>query len=461
MGRTSFKVDSHLIRDLRQKRHLTQTEVAEQIGIHLTRYQNIEWKGSTSPKTAQKLADLFEISIDALQQGIEVPDSRDYQQEIEQTIRNVLEKGENPALQEALQKTFDNTTFSSGSTDENRESTIQYLAEDIAQRIEAVQLVRNKIEIAALSELTGLSEEELLRPANAEGTWFVNIHRREQQSEGDNVLTKITQRANWAIGVLKEYVEKYIQNSCSDKSIHLSQDGFWYRIEIFDPSRGRTVRIDLVRCLPDAKGLRWVKPSWRDEYLIRDPLQYWARENFNFVRDFDGSQSPSGDIRQLRFLVTEYNRNGQEFSPNCPTGRMVICANFEWMTDERLTSNRREGNSRRSFQDWLTYALKCTLVPFLSDYPRECWSLSGLKIRLDESRAKDRRRPLLECYQGTKYRIELVEQVEEDKFELVPWREPDRKVLEDSIQKMLDDPNDPAWTTDEPRRAFAPYSCEP
>lgn len=459
MGRTSFKVAKDLVRDLREKQQLTQTEVAERIGIHLTRYQNIEWKGTTSPKTAQKLAALFGVTTDALQQGLELPDPGDYIRQIDHIIQERLASGENSNLAKAIQKICAETICIFGATKISHEEATRYLAEDIAQRIEAVQLVRNKNEIAALCELTGLSEEELLRPANVEGIWFVNIHRCEHQSEGFNAHSEVTQRADWAIGIVKDYVEKHLQNPCSDKSIHLTQDGFWYRIEISDPSRRRTVRIDLVRCLPDTKGLRWVKPSWRDEYLIREPLTYWARESFNFVCDFGEMQSPSGDIRKLRFLVTEYNQSSPGFSR--PTGKMVISGSLGEMRDELIGSLRKEGSAHFLVQNWLTNDLKCTLAPLLNDYPHECWRLHGPIIDLDENKSTDRKRPFLERYLGTKYRIELVEQVGEDKFEPVPWREQDKKSLQESIQKMLDDPNDPAWTTGEPRRSFAPYSGEP
>jgi len=457
MGRTSFKVASHLIRDLREKMRLTQVEVADKIGIHLTRYQNIEWKGTTSPKTAQKLADLFGFSVDALQQGLEAPDPSVYLQQIEQTIRKVLAKGETPSLQQALEKT--------GVVDENRDVAIRYLAEDIAQRIEAVHLVRNKNEIAALSELTGLSEDELLRPANAEGTWFVNVFESWQTvpdarpAEG-NTRSEITQRASRAIGLIKDAVKDSLHSfNCSDESIRLYQDSFWNQIEIKHPWSRHKIRIDLVRCLPDAKGLRWVKPSWHDEYLIRDPLTDWAWSNFNFVCDFDGKQSPSGDIRQLRLLITEYNRNNQGF-PH-PTGKMVISGGLEEMLDQTIGNFQKEGRAHDLVQNWLKRDLKYALAPFLNDYPRECWSLRGLTIDLDEGKAKDRKRPRWECYWGRKYDIKFVEQVEHDKFEPVPWRDEDRKMLENSIQKMLDDPDDRAWTNDDPRRSFAPIRSEP
>lgn len=465
MGRTSFKVASHLVRDQREKLLLTQAEVAEKIGIHLTRYQNIEWKGTTSPKTARKLAALFGISVDALQQGLEATDPREALQEIEQTIREVLAKDENLLLQQALQQTFTETRFTSGSSEENREDAIHYLAEDIARRIEAVQLVRNKKEIADLVNLTEIPEAELLRPINVDGHWFINVFESwktdpNEQPEEFNSHTKLVQRANWAIGSIKDAVEEALKfrDHCSDESIRLNQDNVWYQIEVKHPWSRQKIRIDLVRCQPDNKGIRWVKPSWRDEYLIREPLIDWAKANFNFVCDFDGKQSPSGDIRLFRFLVTEYNQSS--LGVRYPTGRMVISGNLEDMSDELVASLREQGRSHFLVQNWLTNDLKCSLAPFLADYPRECWSLHGLVIDLDENRSKGQKRPFLERYWGRKYDIELVEQVE-GQFRPVPWREKDRKSLQKNIQKMLDDPNDPAWKGDEPRRSFTPYSADP
>ena len=461
MGRTSFKVASHLVRDLREKLLLTQAEVAEKIGIHLTRYQNIEWKGTTSPKTARKLAELFGISVDALQQGLEAHDPRDYLQQIEQTIQEVLAKGENQLLQQALQQTFAETRFTSGSSEENREDAIRYLTNDIAQRIEAVQLVQNKKEIADLVKLTGIAEAALLRPANVEGHWFINVFESWKTDPNApphefNIRSEVTQRANLAIRSIEEAIKESSRDlpECSDESVKLSHDGFWYKVEVTLSLR-KTIRLDLVRCQPDSKGIRWVKPTWRDEYLIREPLIDWARDNFNFVCDFDGKQSPSGDIRQLRFLVTEYNQSSPGVS--CPTGKLVISGNLEEIPDELLASLRERDKTHFLVQNRLTNDLKYSLAPFLANYPRECWSLSGLRIQLDENKSKDRKRPFLERFWGTKYSIELVEQVGEQ-FEPVPWREKDMQSLQESIQEMLDDP---AWATDEPRRSFAPYSAEP
>lgn len=466
MGRPSFKIDANLLRDLRERYGLTQYQVAEKIGTHVVTYQNIESSGKTSRKTAEKLSELFEISVEQLQQGIDYPDTADYLKEIENSIKDALKHGNNAALEQAVQEILANTRNMSGSPDENRNDAIRYLARDVATRIESVQLVRNKKEISNLIDLTGLSEADLLRPTSVEGLWFINVcqswqHEPNTQPEEFNSDTKLVQGAGWAIGSIRDAVKESLifRDHCSDESVQLQQNGFWYQIEIKHPWSRQKIRIDLVRCQPDTKGLRWVKPSWRDEYLIRDPLQYWAKTNFNFVTDFDGKHSPSGDIRNLRLLLTEFEQNSN--FAHYPTGRMVISGNLGEINDEWLDSCKTQGHAHLVVQNWLTNDLKHSLAPLLADYPRECWSVRGLIIDLNENRSKERKRPVLERYFGKKYSIVLVEQVGENEFEPVPWREQDEKKMEESIQKMLTDQNDHAWASNEPRRAFAPYSGEP
>jgi len=481
MAREKFKIDGKRLKELRKESGKTQLTIAKELHTKLgiktnppdatlvTSYQRNERTGNISRQRANALAIILNVTLKVLQgenpsdEG--VPESRDYLQHIEQTVRGVLAKGENLLLQQAFQKTFAETRFTSGSDEENREDAIRYLAEDIAQRIEAVQLVQNKKEIADLVKLTGITEADLLRPANVEGHWFINVFESwktdpNEQPEEFNSHTKLVQKANWAIGSIKDAVEEALKfrENCSDESIRLNQDNIWYQIEVKHPWSRQKIRIDLVRCQPDNKGIRWVKPSWRDEYLIREPLIDWAKENFNFVCDFDGKQSPSGDIRQLRFLVTEYDQSSPGVSYK--TGRMVISGNLEEMSDERVASWRELGRAHSEVQRLLANDLKCALAPLLTGYPRECWSMSGLHIKLDENKSKDRKRPFLERFWGTKYDIKLVEQVG-DQFEPVPWREKDKEAFTKSIQEVLDDPNDPAWATDEPRRSFAPYSAEP
>ncbi|PKO40257.1 MAG: hypothetical protein CVU33_02700 [Betaproteobacteria bacterium HGW-Betaproteobacteria-6] len=482
MAREKFQIDGKRLKELREESGKTQLTVAKELHAKLgiktsppdatliTSYQRNERTGNISRQRAKALSEIFKVPLKVLQgdkpfnpeqKDDGVPDPRDYLQQIEQTIREVLAKAENSTLQQALQQTFAETRFTSGSDEENREDAIRYLAEDIARRIEAVQLVRNKNEIADLVQLTGITEAELLRPVNVDGHWFINVFeswKTDPNAPPDelNIRSEVTQGAGLAIYSIKEAIQKSSKNlpECSDESITLSHDGFWYKVEA-KLSLRKTIRIDLVRCQPDAKGLRWVKPSWRDEYLIREPLIDWAKANFNFICDFDGKQSPSGDIRQLRFLVTEYNQS----SPGIryKTGRMVISGNLEEISDELLASLREQGRTHFKAQRLLTNDLRDSLAPFLSDYPPECWSMSGPSIRLDESKAKDRKRPFFECFWGEKYEIELVEQVGEQ-FEPVPWREKDKRSLEKILNEML---NDPAWATNEPRRAFTPYSAEP
>ena len=222
MGRQKFTIDGKRLKSLREEKGKTQLIMARELHAKLgmktnssdallrTSYQRNERTGNITRQRANALAEILGVELrilqgekpsDGDQQDIEIPDSWAYLQQIEQTIHAVLAKGENQTLQQAHQQTLAETSFTSGSANENRQDAISYLAEDIAARIEAVQLVRDKNEIAALSTLTGLLEKELLRPANAEGLWFVNIYHREHQSNGFNARSEITQRANWAIGI--------------------------------------------------------------------------------------------------------------------------------------------------------------------------------------------------------------------------------------------------------------------
>ena len=115
MARPSFKIDSNLLRNLRERQNLTQCQFAEAIGIHEVTYQNIERTGNTSRKTAKKIATHLKIEVDQLQQGIDYPDTADYLQAIEHSIRDALEHGNNAALEQTVQQVLDSTHNLSGS----------------------------------------------------------------------------------------------------------------------------------------------------------------------------------------------------------------------------------------------------------------------------------------------------------------------------------------------------------
>ena len=123
-----------------------------------------------------------------------------------------------------------------------------------------------------------------------------------------------------------------------------------------------------MRFQPESDGLRWIEPSWRDEYQIEEPLIRWAMNTFNFVCEFEKWEPPKNtedteelpnlyrfkhsapekqhpvNIKGLRFLVTEYGRMKQGNIRE--TGRMVISGNLAEMHDETLNSFQKASNSK-------------------------------------------------------------------------------------------------------------------
>src|SRR5690606_17335040 len=91
------------------------------------------------------------------------PDTGSYEQRIRDLLAEQLRQ-ENVALKSALDE-----ACCDGSEDE----TLASMARNVARRIEAAQLARNPGELAELSQLTGLSEGEILKPAHVDGHWLV------------------------------------------------------------------------------------------------------------------------------------------------------------------------------------------------------------------------------------------------------------------------------------------------
>ncbi|MDZ4201910.1 MAG: helix-turn-helix transcriptional regulator [Gallionella sp.] len=455
MGRPTFIIDPQRLRDLRTEAGKTLLDVAKDIQAKLgmkhpsndatllSCYQRIERTGNTSRRRADALADIFEVTIEVLQ-GKGTPKPSDYLARITSLLREQFSTGTNEVLIRALEQ--------SAGTSELNDESISLLAEDIADRIEAAQLGRNPSELAVLTEITGLPESELLKPANVRGHWLFiangpGIHRTE--------LVRGTSGVAWCV---RDIVEAPPDSYGSDGSIRMFRDEPWFRLEIRRSSHPTNViRIDFVRCDPsNGKGISWSRATWRERFLLERSLKEWAYDTANFVSDFDGRQSPTGDVRRLRLLVTEYGE-----SPIRPTGRIVISGNLSEIPDRTFERFQCENLTHNLVLSWLAGDLKRSLAPFLAEHPQMCWSIGHcgqVTITLDEHKA--RKRPLLECYFGVKYRIRLVEEVGDNEFSPVPWRIKDVKQLCDEIQNMLDDPNEQSFIADEPRRAFEPCVAE-
>lgn len=227
---------------------------------------------------------------------------------------------------------------------------------------------------------------------------------------------------------IKEQVEEYFKETATDGTIRMWRDGYWYRIEISRPSRRDLMRIDFVRCQPDANGLRWVAQSWRDEYLIADPLIDWARSTFNFVSAFDAPTSPQ-KIEQLRLMVTEH-----EGSYAQATGTELVTGRLDEIHIRTKEGFARESSSHYLVVSWLLADLRERLEPKLAAYPLQYWRVAGdhcIDLYLDPPYS-DRLTP-----RGIRYRIRLVEELASGELVTAPWRHSDIQLAIEKIQSWL------------------------
>jgi transcriptional regulator with XRE-family HTH domain len=458
MGRPEFIIDHLRLRELREEAGKTQRQVAIELNAKLGKknrsteatlvrsYQRNELKGNISKERAKALAEILGVTVEVLQ-GKGVPEPFDYIAGIASFLRERFSAGADEALLEALER--------SAKTRIPSDQSIQYLAEDIGERIEAAQLGRNPSELAALAKLTGLPESELLRPANVQGHWMVianglGIHSTE--------FVRGASRLAWHV---QDIVRDCLDFHGSDGSIRMFRDEPWFRLEILrNAFPNDIIRIDFVRCTTsDGTGIRWSRSSWRDRSVFEDSFRSWAYSAANFVTDFDGRQSPVGDVRRLRLLITEHDVG--DAGAIHPTGRMLVSGNLDEISEQLLESCRLEKSTHALVQNWLTCDLKRSLAPYLAQHPRKCWNVSSggaVAIGLEEHRAGKGR--IHDCHFGPKYRIELVEEVGPNEFAHVPWRGKDVELLKGDIEKMLNDLDDQPKPEAEPHRKFEPYVAE-
>ena len=424
MGRPSFKIDRKRLRELREDKGLTQADLASEICKRLgleqdedsrtVSYRRIEAQGKTSRKRAEVIAQILDVTLADLE-GIVPPDTGSYEKRILDLLAEQLRQ-ENVALKSALDEAGRDD---SGSEDE----ALASMARNVARRIEAAHLARNPGELAELSQLTGLSEGEILEPAHVDGHWLVVA------SGSVCTRTELVLGTAGVITLISKIVGTRLDDFGSDGQIRMHRASPWYRLEI-DPLCGRlTTWIDFVRCLPDARGVRWLAPSWRDVRLLEGPLLTWARSAANFVTGFDGSPTP-GDVRRLRLRVSEYNgESGERIS------EQIIAGALEEIPGERLTAEQEIGRSHLVATWTLGTALQEILEPHLSAYPRQCWEVTvtddGCALYLWPTGGAPGGQ------YGLRYRIQLVEETAPGQFGTAPWRHKDREALKQRIEACL------------------------
>lgn len=442
MARPSITIDPQRLKRLREESCLTQLALAKRVHRRLGKpdvttnatlvsdYQRIEAKGHTSPERAKAIADELGISVELLQ-GLEIPEPVNYLQRLIALLQRQIDRGSHPDLLQAVEQ---------NKADAGDDRALAALAEAIGERIEVVQLSRNPAAIAELVALTGLSEAELMPPANVQGHWFVAVTSLDC-NQSDIVQGSLALRQH-----IKELVADRLDHFGSDGVIRMVRDAPWFRLEIERPGRMGLMRIDFVSCQGDSKGLRWIPASWREQFWIEHGLAEWANSTANFVTGFEGQTSP-GDLRRLRLIVTEHAGSYSQSQ-----GRMVIAGHLDEIPETTMQGFQRDSDSHLLILSWLTADLRQFLVPYLTEHPATRWRVaraSCIDIHLSAPGVAS------DIADGVRYRIALVEEISPNAFVRVPWREKDRETVQQQIEQWFLESREHPGSAD-PHRRFEP-----
>jgi hypothetical protein len=307
------------------------------------------------------------------------------------------------------------------------------LTDDLAERIEQAQLVRNPQQIAELVTLTGIPKEQLLAPANIRGFWFIAVRSRMLD------CTEIVEGATSVTLRVGDILKEHLGHLGYDSEIHLQHDKPWTRIEIVRPRVNDRMYIDIARAQPGENGLRWIDTSWREDFVLTPGLIEQAYDNADVVTDFSGKTTP-GDIHRLRLVVTEHDGTYGD-----PLRRMVVRGEIDNLPAALKETMAKEACSRLLFTNWLTSGLRDALVPHLVQHPAADWQISANRSGID-FKLKNRRESSHGFFE-IKYRVTLTEEVRSNTFECVPVR----KHHIDKLQKDIEE-----WLTE----GYVPYETD-
>lgn len=425
MGRPTCQLDSDRLAALRKEKGVTQRQLAQRVYSRLgwdateeameRHYQRIENTGRTSPEFAKSLAEELGTTVTVLMgQGPEEapPDRVD---ELEEQLQAQLLAGSNALLQSVF---------------EGRKSTnpsVRALACSLAAQIEAAQFGQQAEELEKLSRLTGWTMEQVNKPMSLDGYWlmFSAIHgggNAEVFSGATGVMLRIQRDAT-----------QYISPYDSDLRICLREEKPWYHV-ILESSQlplGR-ITFSFVRCVPQAYGLKYVSPTWRDRCFLDKPLREWAFQSANFVVGMDRETQPT-DVRRLRLLIETCNAMGKI------SQLAVVKGDIDDLRPSLLVEFQEEGRGHDLVTNWLSAGLWDVLAPHLSKWPRSCWKVAaGWCISLElcpphrMAMVSDDARPY-----GLKFRIRLVEENGDGQHRPAPWRDHSVALVAQRLEREL------------------------
>ena len=336
MARPTYKIDTQLLKHLRTSKGSSQQDVGiwlrtgtrdskcqgepDEDLVHsmTTAYQKIERTGNTSRRTAQLLAEYFNISPEELKAERPIdPFVRLHKQ-----LTKLLENGGNESLN-ALYKECSTVRFSNISADdiefENCDSSTAYrkdtlhdkitktITKNILNKIDVVQWTGNPDDLNELIKITEMSERELLSIGYATGHWMILSHGADKSIDENslstidsfpvviNIASGMESLAGHILQFFKEWENSKIARFLGNRNVSSIQEekteakvtrkNNWYQIVInYLPDNNLINKIEFTHCEREGKSnIRWVDPFKSDRVFIKKYITSLVGENIKTI----------------------------------------------------------------------------------------------------------------------------------------------------------------------------------
>ncbi|UUZ71120.1 hypothetical protein LP415_18380 [Polaromonas sp. P1(28)-8] len=397
------------------------------MGVMKTSAQRWEKTGAVPLEMAKYLAEELKTTTAVLQGALPEP-APSRVDEIESLIKQLISVGTSPELVTALGHYRD------------EDKPERELASSLAVRLEAAQLSQDQEEFEELATLTGFSVGELRQPMSHDGFWLL-IRTGYAGPERSEILSGVHGVLYAVRTELKEFSKKFHE---SDSHVSFMEEKHWFRVTLAHariPLWTRTLRF--VRCQPNESGLQWSSPTWQDRFWL-EALPHEAYGHANFVTGFDSVRVPA-ECTNLRLVITK-NLGAQEYEELGSDAKPEIVALIEGdlaeLPSATLESFRRDGSTHDLVVSWLAADLWEKLLPFILEWPLECWSFSSAQTCIDVHLELPYRlyaTSTIPPRLGRRFSVKLVEQSADGGLKHAPWREKSvahiHKRLETSLQK--------------------------
>lgn len=430
VGRPSCEIDPERLRQLRESKGWTQTEIALRLYTRLgknhtslaaqkTSYQRWEKHGKIDPKTARTLAEVLSVPLSILCGGEpEAPPSR--MDEIRARLREQRAAG-NKALISYLED------------DQEASAAEDGLARRLAVELEYAQLSQDEGEFKRLSDLLGYSVSELQQPVGVNGHWMLVC-------EGHNlpIHPEIIHGTVDLLDKVEAYAQECLDYPWCDSRVTLIRESVWFRIRVFHPTDPEFVQsLSFVRCQASEKGLLWTKPTWVDDYFIQG-LPGRLSQYANYVRGFDQQEMGPSNLANLKLAIYRLPTH-QEVEEQGESALPTLVTLTNGCLDEgrdRLPFFLDEGSGHDLATNWICSDLMEVMKPLLCDWPLKYWKFASqgnaISVHLDAPVFLALERGRTDWW-GQRFRIDLVEGSMDEELRRVPWR---RKSVEKALERI-------------------------